>query len=74
MNNSDPRFIVFNSYNYSQKYKYSQKTQIPHSEKNALRHVQNPVNLVGKMAREGLFLYFMVFGVDIWNKKSIFAR
>ncbi len=74
MNNSNPRFIVFNSCNYSQKYKYSHKSQIPHSEKTPSRHVQNPANLVGKMTREGLLLYFMGFGVDIWNKKSIFAR
>lgn len=74
MNNSNPRFIVFNSCNYSQKYKYSQKNTNTTLRKNALRHVQNPVNLVGKMAREGLLLYFIVFRVDIWNKKSIFAR
>ena len=73
MNNSNARFIVFNSCNYSQKYKYSQKSQIPHSKKRSLLHI-NPVNLVSKMAREGLFLYFMAFGADIRNKKSIFAR
>lgn len=73
MNNSNPRFIVFNSCNYSQKYKYSQKSQIPHSKKRSLLHI-NHVNLVSKMAQEGLFLYFMAFGADIRNKKSIFAR